>query len=675
MPVYHWLKYPFVRFAIAFLTGIVITKAGNFPIFYISIFAASSIVIALVLRISFFKNHGLFGLMILLVILSLGSLRFDLYNQVKWKTHFTNFNSTSYIGVVISNPKTTSNGSQGILSIDQVFDVNSWTNANGKIQAYFPSKVRYGDVVSFQKTPVNIERPLNPHQFDYKGYLANKNIFQQVFLSKGEFEIVGRKKPSYLISMSLVVRDIAISNLEKFNRIPGSLPVAKALLLGERASIPDELNRAYANAGVIHVLAVSGLHLGILYGLLIALFGRHQKKWWFVGLALFTMWAFAFIAGLPTSVIRAAFMFSILVIGSFLQRKTNIYNTLFLSALILMVVNPNVIFEVGFQLSYLAVLGIIISYGAIKNLFYIRIKILDKVWNLVAISIAAQLLTVPLLIYYFHNVSIVFFISNLVVVPLVTLVLVTGLLFFVLALIHLDFLATIISGVLDYLIEAMNISVEWIESIPWSYINGLTLNNAEIGIIYLAIAAIILFFVRRELQWLLLSTVAIVVYSLISVSNLENRYNQKQLVIYRTPGNSVLDYFDGNNIYNFEASESPFQTLNHRIYMAGGARIQKLQWAEIGLAGKLFIINGYKLMILDVKPEFNKPDVPVNADILVVSNNAIDDFETFKFFDAPLVLLDTSNDFWYALRAEEFLNDHGIKTVNIWNGAYIKNYN
>ena len=203
------------------------------------------------------------------------------------------------------------------------------------------------------------------------------------------------------------------------------LKVASALLLGYRENLDKELVKSYASAGAMHVLAVSGLHVGILYLLLTRIFSFLKKvkkvkngKFILTILIVSFLWFYAIMTGLSASVMRATTMFSFIVIGNeLLNRKTSIYNTLAVSAIILMIINPFIVYQVGFQLSYVAVVGIVYLQPKLNRLFYSRYKLVRGVWAITCVSLAAQIATFPLSLHYFHQFSTYFFISNLIVIP------------------------------------------------------------------------------------------------------------------------------------------------------------------------------------------------------------------------------------------------------------------
>src|SRR5690606_26173811 len=271
-----------------------------------------------------------------------------------------------------------------------------------------------------------INPPLNPNQFNYKKFLERKYIYHQILAeNKTLFKITS--KTHTLLGYADAIRTLINSKLKNHPFKPEELAIINALLLGQRQDISEDVHTHYTNAGAIHILAVSGLHVGIILLLLNVAFrslerfkhGRLIKTF----ILLFILWGFAVIAGLSASVTRAVTMFSIIAIAQNLKRPTNIFNTLAISIFILLLAKPLFLFDVGFQLSYLAVLSIVIIHPMLYKLWQPKNKIADIYWHTLTVTVAAQFGIMPLSLYYFHNIPGLFFLSILVIIPFLGLVL------------------------------------------------------------------------------------------------------------------------------------------------------------------------------------------------------------------------------------------------------------
>ncbi|HSP39871.1 MAG TPA: ComEC/Rec2 family competence protein [Gillisia sp.] len=311
----------------------------------------------------------------------------------------------------------------------------------------------------------NINSPLNPYQFDYRRHMEKLGVHGQMNSDPEEvLTLAGRTNGIRDVAGN--IREGIISRLRTHDFGPDELAIIQALLLGQRQEISQEIYSNYAAAGVIHILAVSGLHVGIILLLLNQLlkplervrFGRILKM---LGL-LVLLWGFALLAGLSPSVVRAVSMFSFVAIGMQLKRRTSVLNTLFMSLMILLLINPGFLLQVGFQLSYAAVFSIVLIQPHIYKVYKGESKIIRYFWGILSVTIAAQLGVLPLSLFYFNQFPGLFFISNLVILPFLGLILGLGILVLLLA--RLDLLPAILADLFGWMIGTLNDFVSWAAS-------------------------------------------------------------------------------------------------------------------------------------------------------------------------------------------------------------------
>jgi len=308
-----------------------------------------------------------------------------------------------------------------------------------------------------------IPAPLNPHQFDYKKYLEKQGVYQQVFIKTNLF--VGLSNPGFSIyKLADDVRITIQKSLKKYNFKEEELAVISALLLGQRQDISKELVTDYTRAGAIHILAVSGLHVGIILLILSFVFKPLERLR--NGTVLKTvlivclLWMFAFIAGLSASVVRAVTMFTAVAIAMTFDRKTMVTHSLITSMFVLLLCKPMFLFEVGFQLSYLAVFSIVWIQPKLYGLWKPRWKLIDYFWQLFTVSTAAQLGVLPISLFYFHQFPGLFMLSNLVIIPFIGSILIGGIV--VISLSLLKILPLFVANIYGAVISAMNAFVSWI---------------------------------------------------------------------------------------------------------------------------------------------------------------------------------------------------------------------
>lgn len=327
-----------------------------------------------------------------------------------------------------------------------------------------------GDVVITNTILESLEPAKNPHGFDYSAFLNSNNIYEQLRLKKNTW----RKLHQNIFSIRQIAyqfRENLIKSLEEKIDNKEVIAITAALILGDRHFIPQELQQEYADAGVVHILAVSGLHIGIMVLLLHFLLQplkrfRQGKLLEFVIIISF-LWSYAFVAGLSPSVVRAVTMFSFVSLGLILKNKTNVYHALITSALLLLLFYPYFLFSLGFKMSYLAVISIVIVQPKLVGFWKPKYKITKYFWNLITVSIAAQIGLMPLSLYYFHQFSSLFVLSNLVIIPCLGTILILGFVTLLLSVAQMEFswfleLYTTIVDLLNAFIGFISQQENWI---------------------------------------------------------------------------------------------------------------------------------------------------------------------------------------------------------------------
>lgn len=364
---------------------------------------------------------------------------------------------------------------------------------------------RAGDLVMFIKTPVEIENFTgrgNSGQnknFDYKKYCARKQIYFQVFLKSDEYTVLEEDRMLFQRWL-FEIRDNILSILKKYVAGDKECGLAEALLVGYRNDMDKDLARAYSATGVVHVVAISGLHLGLIYVILRRLFSPMARKKWGRPLSailmLAALWMFSLLAGGTPSVVRSAVMFSFVILGSLLTRRSSIYNSLAASAFILLIFDPFWLWDAGFQLSYTALASIVIYMKPVHGMLGVENRWAAPVWQLNAVTIAAQILTFPLVIYCFRQFPVYFLLSNFIAVPLSSLILVLEILLCAFAPIHTA--AAVLGRIISALISFMNRSMEWISRLPFCTVEGIDTGLVQTLLLYLMIIAGSLWLIRGQ---------------------------------------------------------------------------------------------------------------------------------------------------------------------------------
>ena len=386
----------------------------------------------------------------------------------------------------------------------------------------------------------NVKPPLNPYQFNYKNYLENLGIYHQIFL-KDQVVLAIPQSPKSIMDYAQAIREMFNKRLQKLAFKPIEHALINALLLGQRQDITTDVYEDYAKAGAIHILAISGLHIGILLLILQfimkpLLYFRHGK---FVRLLMILclLWSFAIIAGLSPSVVRAVTMFSLFAIVRGLKRTSNSLNTLAVSAFILLLFRPGFCFDVGFQLSYAAVASIIIVKPILDRWWRIKHRIGNWFLDLFKVSIAAQIGVLPLSLYYFHQFPGLFFVTNMVVVPCLIVILGLGILMLVLIGIHQA--PDLLIQILRWFIQLMNRFVEWVASKEAFLFDQISFDLTALILSYLILFLLRIFYHKKTFKNLIVLGVCIVVFQVV-VQQLPALTSKNAFVIFHKSRQSVF---------------------------------------------------------------------------------------------------------------------------------------
>lgn len=399
--------------------------------------------------------------------------------------------------------------------------------------------------------------PMNPHQFNYKKYLSKKQIYQQVFVTKNQLKLLEKTSFS-LVGISANVRRHIQQKLKKHHFSTDEFAVINALILGQRQDISKKIIDDYTNAGVIHILAISGLHIGILLWILSRFFQPLEKlkngKVLKATLLVLLLWSFAFIAGLSASVVRAVTMFSFVSIGEAVKRKQPVEHSLISSMFILLLVKPTFLFNVGFQLSYLAVFGIVWFQPLLYKIWKPKLKVLNFFWNLLTVSVAAQIGILPLSLFYFHQFPGLFLVSNFVIIPVLGGILVGGIFIVITALLNVlpqflaDFYGKIIS-ILNSFVELVSHQEGFLfQQIPMSFL-------AMLGW-YFSILVGYQFLIRRKRKSLVYFLISVILLQTVYLFEKYQQITKKEFLVFHKNKKSVVGNRLGNTLHLFSNLDS-----------------------------------------------------------------------------------------------------------------------
>ena len=476
--------------------------------------------------------------------------------------------SGDWLVVVDEPPTERTNSMKTNLRVKAKITDEEETAYNELVVAYFRKDslsqlLRQGDLLLIKGVLTPITNGGNPYEFDYKGFLARRQIGRSVFV--GRWQKVGSYAQTPLFNFSNRIRNNLLDVLNRCGLSGNELAVVSALTLGYKADIDDELRQAYSASGGMHVLAVSGLHVGVVFLVLntiLMLFPfLNRVKWLRALIQLTALWLFALITGLSPSVMRAATMFSFVAIGKASTRRAYIYNSIAASAFILLLINPNILFEVSFQFSYSAVIAIVFLHSTLYQLLSFKNILLDKIWSLTCVSIAAQTGVAPLAMYYFHQFPSYFIMTNYIVIPAASIIIYGAVLLFIFA--PVPFLLETLGWLLDKFVYGVNSLIFFIEKMPGSVIMEIRFAGWEIFLAYVLIGGMGAWMLTKHKTAIFAMLAAIALWTTGAAIRTNHDLQRRQLIVYNTQGNSLLQFIEGrNNTVWYAARNATFNASN-----------------------------------------------------------------------------------------------------------------
>ncbi len=420
-----------------------------------------------------------------------------------------------------------------------------------KVDTNWVDHVKYGDLMLVPAAYQQIEPPYNPDEFNFKYYLKTRKIMHQSFINEHEILKIDSGYGNQIMAFALNLRRKIVDQFRTHINGQEAASLASTLIMGYRADLSPEILNAYAKTGTMHVLSVSGMHVALfflLFAFLLKPLDQHKNlRIAKLFLLIFLVWFYALLTGFSPSVNRAALMLSFVIIGKAVNKSMNAYNLLAVSAFILLLINPLYLFDIGFQLSYLAVFGLVFIHPIIYEKLYFSNKILDAAWAYVALSLAAQIITAPLSMYVFHQFPLYFLFSNLLIVIPVTIIMYVGVVFVLL--LPLGIFLNLTGLILYYLITFTNKALQWIEAMPFASLQGIWFNQWQLMLLYLIVFSVLLAFLYKNKFSLFMALICSVVFSLIlNFVAYRNSATQK-LIFYSLRKNSAIAFFNGNKIH------------------------------------------------------------------------------------------------------------------------------
>lgn len=695
--MHFWSQAPLVRLLLPLVAGIIASVYSGWRspwIFAVPAALFVALILVTITRLPF-RYRKIQGALIFAAIFFSGFALTNLKTGIYRSDHFINsiHKETTALVRLVSPQLEKERTIRFTAEVLAVQNKHGSVNTSGQVMLYFPKDsagrlLRYGDELFIKAAFNEVKPPQNPYEFDYSRYLSFHNIWHQAFVRQGSWKLKSSGHGNVVLDWAIRLRDRLLVVMQKYGVQGEEYAVGGALLLGYEDKLDQDIVNAYSSTGALHVLSVSGLHVGIIYmvfsWLLKFLERRKHGKIIKAMVLLLLLWFYAALTGLSPSVLRSATMFSFIIAGKATNRYSNIYNVLAASAFLLLLINPYLIMQVGFQLSYLAVVGIVYLQPRIYEIWQPHNWLLDKIWAITAVSIAAQIATFPLGLHYFHQFPNYFLFSNLLVIPLSTLVIYVGIVLFLAS--GIEVIAVYVGQAFSGLLWLLNHSVKMFEYLPFAVLGGISITVAETWVIYGIIALILLYMSQRRLKYLRAGLVLLIILLSLQVMEGVNEARQKKLIVYNVKGLASIDLISGSEnvmIADKALLENDSRMLfhvHHNWWELGLHNTVKQVWPGEDIRMKwlrrkknVIAFGGQVIALINNDPG-SKPEHAMEVDKLVLSHDAqVTIKEVLNIFRPALIIFDSSNTKRSLNRWKKQCDELGVRYYSVAEqGAYVE---
>jgi competence protein ComEC len=657
-------KFPLLTITINFAIGIIAA-------YYLQ-WSFSKLIVSLLVSLGFFcflfwrskkmlMQNASFGITTYLLAFFLGMMSFYIHSDVNSKHHYAKKSfeeSNSIRAIVTTTLKPNEKYNKYFISLSRFND----SIASGKLLLYVPKAnletLHSGDEIWLNASVYPVPKAFNPYQFDYSKYLEKQNVFHQIYTRKNQIKIIQTHKTIDFYIENL--RNNLSQSFEIHHFEPKTKAIIDALILGQRLELDKETIADYSNAGVIHILAISGLHISIIYFFIVFLlkplkrvkFGAEIQLLIVLGI----LWLFALLTGLPASVTRAVTLFSFISLGNYFNQPKAIYNALAISAFLILLVKPNSIFDIGFQLSYAAVLSIVLFQPFYKKFYFSENKIVIYFTDTILVSLAAQIGVLPLSLYYFNQFPLLFLLANLVIIPLSSLVLIAGIVILPLNYM-LPSVAIFLGKILEFSIQFMNDYIHWIAQFKSGIISNISFSGWLTFSMYLIIIALIYWMYHSKARNVKYVLASLLLFQLSYISVKWSENNGSELVVFNEKS-TLIGLKNQNNIIAFsEIPENHNATLNHytRGTFSDSLRVFPLQNAISFQNKRILVVDSLGVYKTSIHPEI----------IVLIENPKINLARLIQEIKPKEIIADKSNykntiKLWEATCRKENIPFHAI---------------
>lgn len=524
------------------------------------------------------------------------------------------------------------------------------------------SDLKPGDIVAYYSNIRRISAPKNVVQFDYQRYMMGKEIYIQSYIT--DYDVLGEDK-----HWRYQILNVRRALIEKINGQDSPLTeeakgLLVALLLGEKSYIDADVVTQFKDVGVMHILAISGLHVGLIYLVLMQVFFFLPPKWKRIAV-LVVLWVFVFLSGFSPSVFRAVFMFSIFTICQLIRREQNLEHSIGLALFFGLCIYPYWVYDIGFQLSYLAVISIVYFLPMFKN-YYSKNKIVKYVQGIIYVSLSVQIGLIPIQLYYFHQFSFIFLLANLIVIPLATVLVIVGMLY--LSTMWIGGVSNVVGWVFSRFTDLLYYSIASLYKIDYLSFSNVKISPLQLLFIITAIILVALTYYRQKLRYIIICLVLGVIAQWSTVFINENSTRNEVEV--------VIPYISGKRDLTVWVKEE--QTLN--VFskqwdtlrrFAQESYVQEHNILEIAYHNLEGIVPSTTTDILVLDNDQVDYDLPFDTTIVIVANHPKVNFERMLDMRTPsLVVFHNSVPFWFKQKCMAICLKKDIPFHDIYEKGY-----
>jgi competence protein ComEC len=659
--VINFKAIPFLKIIVPYIAGIIfLLNFGLLPKLH-SVFLASIITwtISFILQCFSKQNNQLKKIIyiastnfLLFVLAHEASFLYNAKNNNNHYSHYVSSQPQSFFTTINDIPVITEKFIKLSVTINSVEFNKKWHYTNGNTIIYLKNdsilKPVLGNTLFLKAKFSFVNTPKNPNEFNYKSFLENKNIFHTVYANPADVQLISRANTIFrLTELGTKIKSHLVSVLRNSKLSQEAFSICSALLVGYDDEIESDVMQSFSHSGTLHILSVSGMHTGVLYAILIFIFSKldkydRYKKTKFAVILLFLI-LFVFITGFSPSILRAALMLTLVLFGKTFYKQGNSFNTLFLSAFLLLLYNPYLIIDVGFLLSYFAVFGIMYFYPLLNKLYVFDNKIAQWLWTSVLISVAATLFTLPISLYFFHQFPIWFALSNLIIIPISMLVMIAAICFIAL------YKLAIVNQVLVYTINASTSLMLWFAKLTdnstYGFIDFIPFSFSDIVFMTISIGLCLIIIYRKQYNSVLALCFTIIAWLSVSIYSNYQQSQQNQLIIFHVKHKSFYALRVGQCVYAdfYGINQNEFQR-NVKPYLLTISNLKIIQT-------KSSILKVDSSSVLNVsQPNTHYPFL--NANYIIVSNDVPIELTT-NYKTKSIIIADCSNSYKFVKRLKK----------------------